>query len=72
MAQTVENYWWETDNLTTLCSPGCFAAVQDWDADVQARCYYDTLVAYNKIVPAASVSGRYSNGVQFACLTSGK
>lgn len=72
MAQDVDNYWWEVDNVTDLCTRSCLMAVEYWDIDVQARCYYDTLTAYNKVVPASSVSGRYSDGFHYACVTSGK
>lgn len=27
MASDVDNYWWEADNLTTLCTYDCFKAV---------------------------------------------
>lgn len=72
MTSTVDNYMWTTDNLTTLCTLDCLAAADDWNDDVQNRCQDDTLVAYNKIVPADSVAGRYLDGVQIACLTNGK
>lgn len=72
MTSTVDNYRWASDNLTTLCTRDCFAAADDWNIDVQTRCDGDTLVAYNKIVPADSVAGRFLDGVQIACLTNGK
>ena len=72
MANTVDNYFWASDNLTDLCTLTCFEAVGTWSDDVQNRCVYDSIVAYNKVVPASSVAGRYSEGLNVACLTSGK
>jgi hypothetical protein len=72
MAGSVDNYYWETDNVTELCSSDCYAAVHFWDEDVSNRCVYDSLIAYNKLVPAASVTGRYNDGMNIACLTNQK
>jgi hypothetical protein len=72
MSQVVDNFWLEADNLTVLCTADCFKAVEAWDADVENRCYFDSLVAYNKIVSASSVSGRHSEGFHIVHLTSGK
>lgn len=71
MTSDVDNYWWEEDNVTTLCTTQCWSAVDAWDQDVQARCDDQTLVAYGKLVPADSVSGRYYDGLHMACLTNG-
>ena len=72
MAGSVDNYYWDIDNVTELCASGCYAAVQFWNEDVSNRCVYDSLVAYNKNVPAASVTGRYTDGMNIACLTNQK
>jgi hypothetical protein len=72
MASSVDNYWWLSDNLTNLCTDACFEAVQDWNDDVANRCVFDSIVAYNKVVDAGSVAGRFYDGFQIACLTSGK
>lgn len=71
MVSDVDNYWWEEDNATTLCTTECWSAVDEWDQDVQARCNDQTLVAYGKLVSADSVSGRYYDGLHMACLTNG-
>lgn len=72
MANTVDNYFWELDNVTDLCTSACFEAVDTWNNDVHIRCAYDSLVAYGKAVPATSVAGRYSDGFHIACLTNQK
>lgn len=71
MTSDVDNYWWEEDNVTMLCTTECWSTVDRWDQDVQARCDDQTLVAYGKLVPADSVSGRYYYGLHIACLTNG-
>lgn len=72
MAGSVDNYYWEEDNLTALCTRECYNSVQDWNSDVGINCYYDELVAYNMLVPATSVSGRIADGMDIACLTNQK
>ncbi|KAK4210757.1 carbohydrate-binding module family 50 protein [Rhypophila decipiens] len=71
MAGDVDNYWWEQDNMTDLCTYGCFNSVQSWFVDVETRCAGDSLVSFGKQVPAESVAGRYYDGIQVACLTNG-
>ena len=72
MAGTVDNFYWELDNVTNLCTPGCFQAVDTWTDDVSTRCAFDSIAVYGKIVPAESVAGRYSEGFSVACLTNQK
>ena len=72
MANTVDNFYWELDNVTDLCTASCFNEVDAWHDDVQTRCALDSVVAYGKAVPAASVSGRFSEGFYIACLTNQK
>lgn len=72
MAGSVDNYWWEVDNLTQLCTNDCWSSVQAWDANVFLNCQDDNLVAYGKIVPASDVTGRYNDGMNIACLTNQK
>ncbi|KAI5244029.1 hypothetical protein E4T43_03970 [Aureobasidium subglaciale] len=69
MAGSVDNYWWEVDNLTQLCTNDCWVSVQAWDANVFIECENDSLVAYGKVVPASDVTGRYNDGMNIACLT---
>lgn len=72
MAVSVDNYYWEEDNITALCTNDCYSAVQDWMSSVEVSCAYDSLVAYNKIIPATSVAGRFADGLGIACLTNNK
>lgn len=70
-AVTVDDHWWETDNLTTLCTVDCTSSASTWRINVQTACINDDLVVQNKLVPAASVAGRFAEGVDIACLQSG-
>lgn len=72
MVNSVDTYLWSEENVTDLCTSSCFEAAKSWNDDVQSSCFYDSLVAYDKIVPASSVAGRFSAGLNIACLTSGK
>lgn len=72
MSNTVDNYFWELDNVTDLCTGTCYEAVDAWRDDVQIRCALDSLAAYGKAVPAYSVAGRYAEGLNIACLTNQK
>lgn len=67
---TVDDHWWETDNLTTLCTAGCTASAQTWNTDVTLACVDDDLVVQGSLVPAATVAGRFWDGLQVACLQS--
>lgn len=67
---TVDDHWWETDNLTTLCTSGCTASAQAWNTDVASACTNDDLVVQGSLVPAATVAGRFWDGLQIACLQS--
>ena len=72
MANTVDSYLWSLDYVTDLCTLACYEAVGSWNEDVQNRCVLDSLVAYGKSVPASSVAGRLVDGLNIACLSSGK
>ena len=72
MAGSVDNYYWGADNLTELCTNDCMFAVDAWNTNVEARCFYDEIASYNKLVPAASVSDRFSDGLHIACITNRK
>lgn len=67
---TVDDHWWEIDNLTGLCTPGCTDSAQVWNTDVTLACLDDDLVVQGSLVPAATVAGRFWDGLQVACLQS--
>ena len=67
---TVDDHWWEVSNLTTLCTANCTQSAQAWRSSVQQACIDDDLIIYSKLVPAASVAGRFTEGLSIACLQS--
>lgn len=60
---------WEDDNVTALCTDNCTAQVADWDFNVAYDCYGQTLSVGGRLVPADTISGRYLDGVNMACLS---
>ena len=70
MSNAVDSYLWTADNVTSLCTTACIASTAKWWSDVQDRCATDTIAAYGKMIPAESVAGRFSDGLNIACLTS--
>ena len=71
MASTVDSYLWTTEDVTDLCTTACIASTTKWWSDVQDQCAMDTIVAYSKTIPAASIAGRFFDGLSIACLQSG-
>ena len=70
MAQAVDTYLWEADNITALCTTQCSQSALGWWADVETACSSDTLSAYGRLIPAATIAERYTEGFQIACLKS--
>lgn len=70
MSNTVDSYFWTSDNVTDLCTAACIASTANWWSDVQDRCAMDTIAAYGKMIPAESIVGRFSGGLNITCLQS--
>ena len=66
----VDDHYWSSENLTTLCTSTCTAAAQSWKDNVFMSCLTDTLAVYGSAVPADTVAGRYIDGLGIACLQS--
>jgi hypothetical protein len=71
MVGDFENFWWEDDNITTLCDGSCPQATSDWRLNVFDACYGEYISAYGKLVPANSISDRFYDSLNIACLPSG-
>jgi hypothetical protein len=67
---TVDDHWWEPENLTQLCTSQCSASASTWLSDVLAACVNDDLVIQGRSVPAATVAERFVEGLGVACLQS--
>lgn len=70
MTQSLENYWWTDDNLTDVCTSGCAGAVSQWNGDAAAACDEQYFTAYGRLVPIWTVTERFVDNVNFACLES--
>lgn len=70
MASNFDNYWWEDDNVTALCTGNCSQAASDWSDALSDTCYEEYVMAYGKYIPASSVAERYTDGLNIVCLPS--
>ena len=67
-ANSVDSYWWSETNVTDLCTLECTRSAGEWNADIQRRCDGQSIAVYGKLVEVDSVSGRYYDGLNIACL----
>ncbi|PQE04306.1 hypothetical protein CJF30_00010068 [Rutstroemia sp. NJR-2017a BBW] len=70
MVGSFDNYWWEDDNVTSLCLGNCTWATTLWDLNVSGACDGEYISAYGKLIPADSISGRMLDSIKIACLGS--
>ncbi|OCL06228.1 carbohydrate-binding module family 50 protein [Glonium stellatum] len=70
MIGSLDNYWWEDDNLTDICGGNCSDAAAAWSLDIADACDGQYLSAYGKLVPATSISDRFVDGMNVGCLGS--
>jgi hypothetical protein len=69
MAGTVDDYLWDIDNVTALCTQSCLSSAQNWYNTVYSDCTDDILTFSGKQVPAYTIPGRSLDGLNIACLT---
>lgn len=70
MAGNFDDYWWQDDNVTTLCSGNCSQNAGAWSDALADPCYEEYVTAYGKSIPASSVALRYIDGLDIVCLPS--
>ncbi|KAI0418525.1 carbohydrate-binding module family 50 protein [Xylaria grammica] len=70
MASNFDDYWWEDDNVTALCTSNCSQAASVWLDAISDPCYEEYVTAYGRAVPASSVAMRYTDGLNIICLAS--
>ncbi|KAI8631442.1 hypothetical protein F5Y19DRAFT_473115 [Xylariaceae sp. FL1651] len=70
MASQFDNYWWEDDNVTALCTGNCSQAASAWIDNLADPCYDEYITAYGRSVPVSSVPLRYTDGLEIICLAS--
>lgn len=71
MVGDFENFWWEDDNVTALCNGNCPSVTSNWRLNVYDACYGEYISAYGKLIPATSISERFYDSINIACLPSG-
>ena len=69
MAGNVDNYLWDIDNVTALCTTNCLSSASSWFSEVSDHCADDVLNVNGRLVPPNSIPGRVVDGMNIACLT---
>ena len=69
MAGTVDNYLWDIDNVTALCTTDCLSSSQAWFNTVNSSCADDLMTVSGKQAPPYTIPGRTIDGLNIACLT---
>ncbi|KAL8784862.1 MAG: hypothetical protein Q9195_008879 [Heterodermia aff. obscurata] len=69
MAGTVDNYLWDIENVTALCTTDCLSSASSWFSDVKDQCTNDLMNVNGRLVPPVSIPGRIVDGMNIACLT---
>ncbi|PQE27499.1 hypothetical protein CJF31_00009116 [Rutstroemia sp. NJR-2017a BVV2] len=70
MTISFDNYYWEDDNITTVCDGNCTIEARDWDLDISLAYADEWINSYGKLIPADSISGRFVDGINTVCLGS--
>ncbi|KAH9221800.1 hypothetical protein DL95DRAFT_381567 [Leptodontidium sp. 2 PMI_412] len=68
MAGTVDNYLWDIDNVTALCTADCLSTASAWFSDVLTECATDYINVNGRLVPSYTIPGRILDGMNIACL----
>lgn len=64
----VDDTYWREEDVVTLCVPDCTASARAWTQDVSSACSEDWLVVGDRAVPAETLSLRFVEGMEIACL----
>ncbi|MAD84850.1 MAG: hypothetical protein CL912_17975 [Deltaproteobacteria bacterium] len=69
MAGTVDNYLWDKDNITALCTESCLATTATWFSKVRNDCADNYINVKGRLVGPLTIPGRMLDGMNIACLT---
>ncbi|KAK1579648.1 LysM domain-containing protein [Colletotrichum navitas] len=64
----VDDVYWTEQDVSTLCVPDCQADARTWTETVASACSEDWLVVGDRAVPAETLSLRFVEGLEMACL----
>lgn len=67
---SIDDFWWQDDNITTFCSSDCSSEIVEWDGNVHFQCSDDFLTIGSRLIPADAITGRFREGAKIACLGS--
>ncbi|KAI0206818.1 LysM domain-containing protein [Astrocystis sublimbata] len=68
--QKVDQVYWEGADVATICTPSCISSAADWKLQVESACMDDYLRSGERYVPADTLSGRFVEGLNMACIKS--
>lgn len=66
----VDSIYWAQENVTKLCTAGCISEASLWKESVNEDCNDEFLKVGDRIVPAESLSSRFTEGLEMACMKS--
>ncbi|KAK2014359.1 hypothetical protein LZ32DRAFT_603389 [Colletotrichum eremochloae] len=66
----VDSIYWTSDNTTQLCTTGCLESSRQWREDVAESCEGEFLRSGDRLVEADTLSTRFAEGLEIACLRS--
>ncbi|CAN9281263.1 unnamed protein product [Alternaria alternata] len=66
----VDEVYWQPNDVTALCTPRCTSAAAHWRENVATACADDYYRSGDRYVPADTLSGRISEGLELACMRS--
>lgn len=66
----VDRIYWQEEDVTTLCTAGCTDGAKQWKTAVEEACGDQYLLSGDKYVPADTLSGRFTDGLNVACAQS--
>ncbi|KAF9874723.1 LysM domain-containing protein [Colletotrichum karsti] len=64
----VDDIYWTEQDAATLCVPDCTSSARSWTEAVSSACSGDWLVVGDRAVPAETLSLRFVEGMEIACL----
>ncbi|OAA74234.1 LysM domain-containing protein [Cordyceps fumosorosea ARSEF 2679] len=68
----VDRLHWEEPDVAGLCTKDCTAGAARWRTDVKAACADQYVRSGDRYVPADTLSGRFTDGLNVACAQSSK
>ena len=65
-----DQVYFEEKDVIALCTPDCVASTKKWSQNVEAACANDYLRSGERYVPADTLSSRFVEGLNMACMQS--